>query len=110
MKCLDKRVDEIIAKYYPNNQNKLNELEPVNLENERMLGSYLIGLKSEYNNLSDHNAFREVINVLDGTVENYFEFINCYEVNFKNDRLDMKNLNKLISIKYIEPNGIVRMI
>ena len=108
MKCLDKLVNEIIAKYYPNTLSGPNKLS-VYLKNERVLSSYLIGLKQEHKSTNDHNAFKEVIKVLDGTIVNYFEFINCYVANFKNDHLDINNLSKLISIKYVESNGIFRL-
>ena len=47
--------------------------------------------------------------ILDGAIEQYFEFITCYVVNFKNDYLDLKNLKNVISIRYIEPNSICKI-
>jgi hypothetical protein len=69
---------------------------------ENPSGTYLIGLKPEFSAKNDHEALKEILSILDGVVLSFDDSNNVYEVRFKSKYLDIFNLNKVISIKYVE--------
>ena len=106
-------IDEILSKHYKKEQledARNTEISFYNIDSsDRVIGSFLIGLKPEFTTPKDHNVFKEIIQILDGYIKEYFEFITCYVVIFKNDYLDLKNLKNVILIRYIEPNSICKI-
>jgi hypothetical protein len=91
-----------LAKYYSKEeiQSKLNKIK-YSLASDNIKGAYLIGMNYQFTKEKDHKALKELVKILNGNIENFFEEINAYEIDFKDNYLDKEKLNKIPSINYV---------
>lgn len=91
-----------LAKYYSREEIKsnLNKVK-YSVGSDGIKGAYLIGMNYRFTKEKDHKAFKELVKLLNGNIENFFEEINAYEIDFKDNYLDKENLNKIPSINYV---------
>lgn len=101
-------MDKALLKYYTTTQldDLKNKRVIYKIHAQNPSGTYLIGLKPEFSAKNDHKALKEIISILNGVVLSFDDSNNVYEVRFKSKYLDISNLNKVISIKYVESKYI----